>query len=213
MRASSPQVRLVPERSLPIGRNGIGFLALTSGLLLVVAGGAMNTLVPLFAIGVFVGFTLSQAGMVRHWLAARPDGWRGKVALNGFGALLTAIAAVVVTMCKFTEGGWLILIALPALVLVMERVNRAYRRIGEKLELGCVPAPPRPHGSLVIVPVGGVTRLTCQALAAALSLGDRVVAVRVVHPDEPRERREFLAEWERWDPGVAFDEMRRRRSS
>ncbi|MEU5882372.1 APC family permease [Spirillospora sp. NPDC047279] len=183
-------------------RYGIGFLAVTAGALLVAANGNMNTLVPLFAIGVFVGFTLSQAGMVRHWRAERSPGWRGRLALNAFGAALTSVAAVVVTGSKFTEGGWLILVALPALVLVMEWVHRSYARIGDRLGLGRTPAPPRPRRSLVVVPVGGVSELTRQALAAALSLGHRVVAVRVVHPEEAAENTRFLAEWEAWAPDV-----------
>ncbi|MEV5572751.1 APC family permease [Spirillospora sp. NPDC052269] len=185
-----------------VHRYGIGFLALTSAALLVAAGGDMNTLVPLFAIGVFVGFTLSQAGMVRHWWTDRPRGWQGRLALNGFGALLTGVAAVIVTATKFLEGGWLILLMLPVLVLVMERVHHAYDRIGERLGLGHVPSPPRPGRALVVVPVGGVSTLTRQALAAALSLGDRVVAVRVVHPDEEGDRVRFVEEWERWNPDV-----------
>ena len=111
-------------------RYGVGFLAITSALLLIVSDGDMNTLVPLFAIGVFVGFTLSQSGMVRHWRRERPRGWPGKAALNGFGALLTGVAAVVVTATKFGEGGWLIVVALPALVAVMEWVHRSYRGSG-----------------------------------------------------------------------------------
>ncbi|MCP2335858.1 APC family permease [Actinomadura rupiterrae] len=185
-----------------VHRYGIGFLAATSAALLVAADGDMNTLVPLFAIGVFVGFTLSQAGMVRHWWHDRPRGWQGRLALNGFGALLTGVAAVVVAATKFLEGGWLVLVMLPVLVLVMERVHRAYDRIGERLGLGRVPAPPRPGRALVVVPVAGVSTLTRQALAAALSLGDRVVAVRVVHPGEEDDRARFVAEWERWNPDV-----------
>lgn len=185
-----------------VHRYGIGFLAATSAVLLVAAHGDMNTLVPLFAIGVFVGFTLSQTGMVRHWLADRPRGWRHRALLNGFGALLTAVAAVVVTISKFTEGGWLILLALPALVALMERIGRAYGRIGDRLELGRTPRPPRPRRSLVVVPIGEVSDLTRHAFAAALSLGDRVVAVRVVHPEEARDRHSFLAAWEKWSPGV-----------
>ncbi|MFI0372082.1 APC family permease [Actinomadura sp. 1N219] len=185
-----------------VHRYGIGFLAVTSALLLVAARGDMNTLVPLFAIGVFVGFTLSQTGMVRHWLADRPRGWRHRALLNGFGALLTGVAAVVVTISKFTEGGWLILVALPALVVLMERIGRAYGRIGDRLELGRTPRPPRPRRSVVVVPIGGVSDLTRQALAAALSLGDRVVAVRVVHPEDADDQRRFLTEWEAWSPGV-----------
>ncbi|RMI40845.1 APC family permease [Actinomadura harenae] len=196
-----------------VHRYGIGFLALTAAALLIAANGDMNTLVPLFAIGVFVGFTLSQAGMVRHWWTDRPRGWQGRLALNGFGALLTGVAAVIVTATKFLEGGWLILVMVPVLVLVMQRVHHAYDRIGERLALGSVPAPPRPGRALVVVPVAGVSTLTRQALAAALSLGDRVVAVRVVHPDEEEDHVRFMAEWERWNPDVDLvvisDERRR----
>jgi amino acid transporter len=185
-----------------VHRYGIGFLALSSAVLLVAAGGDMNLLVPLFAIGVFIGFTLSQAGMVRHWLTTRSNGWRWRIALNGFGALLTGVAAVVLAMSKFTEGGWIIVVAVPVLVASMEWVNRTYRGIGERLELGRTPAPPLPRRSLVVVPVGAVNRLTREALAAGLSLGDRVVAVHVTHPDETDDRRRFEEEWERWHPDV-----------
>ncbi|WP_284740405.1 APC family permease [Amycolatopsis sp. RTGN1] len=192
-------------------RYGVGFLAITSALLLIVADGDMNTLVPLFAIGVFVGFTLSQIGMVRHWRRDRPRGWPGKAALNGFGALLTGLAAIVVTATKFAEGGWLIVVALPVIVLAMEWVHRSYRRIGERLELGRTPAPPRPDRSLVVVPVHTVSRLTRDALAAALSLGDHVEAVHVVDPDE--DQAGFVDAWELWHPGVTLvqlhDERRR----
>ncbi|MDP9866928.1 MULTISPECIES: APC family permease [Streptosporangium] len=196
-----------------VHRYGILFLAVTSAVLLVVARGEMNLLVPLFAIGVFVGFTLSQVGMVRHWLADRPAGWRWRAALNGFGALLTFVAAVVVTVSKFSEGGWLIVVALPLLVTGMGWINRSYARIGERLELGKTPMPPRPRRSLAVVPVHAVTRLTRDALSAALSLGDRVVAVNVTHPEDERQARAFVEEWDRWDPGVElvqlFDAHRR----
>ncbi|WP_214321873.1 APC family permease [Nonomuraea sediminis] len=196
-----------------VHRYGIAFLTVTSALLLVVARGEMNLLVPLFAIGVFVGFTLSQAGMVRHWVVDRPLGWRWRAALNGFGALLTAIAAVVVSASKFTEGGWLIVVALPLMVAAMEWVNRAYGRIGARLGLGATPEPPRPRRSLVVVPVHAVTQLTRDALAAALSLGDRVIAVNITHPEDEAQARRFVEEWDRWDPGVElvqlFDAHRR----
>ncbi|EMD29207.1 APC family permease [Amycolatopsis azurea] len=194
-------------------RYGVGFLTITSAILLIVSDGDMNTLVPLFAIGVFVGFTLSQFGMVRHWRKHRPDGWAGKAALNGFGALLTASAAIVVTATKFGEGGWLIVVTLPLLVLIMEWVNRSYDRIGHRLELGRTPTPPRPSRSVVVVPVHTVSRLTRDALAAALSLGDRVEAVHVTHPDEESSTRDFVEAWEKWHPEVRLvqlcDERRR----
>ncbi|GAA0432761.1 hypothetical protein Acor_06630 [Acrocarpospora corrugata] len=126
-----------------VHRYGIAFLTVASAALLVLAEGEMNLRVPLFAIGVFVGFTLSQGGMVKHWVTARPAGGRWRAALNGFGALLTFLAAIVVTVSKFTEGGWLVVVTLPLMVLVMERINRSYARIGRRLEVGrtrCWPA-------------------------------------------------------------------------
>jgi amino acid transporter len=196
-----------------VHRYGIAFLTIASALLLAASGGEMNLLVPLFAIGVFVGFTLSQAGMVKHWIMDRPAGWRWRAALNGFGALLTLVAAVVITVSKFAEGGWLIVVTIPLIVLAMQWVNRSYARIGERLELGRTPVPPRPRRSLVVVPVHAVNRLTCEALAAALSLGDQVVAVNVTHPEDERDARRFVEDWERWHPDVelvqVFDAHRR----
>lgn len=126
-----------------VHRHGVLALAAVSAAMLAVSGGDTNTLVPLFAIGVFVGFTLCQAGMVRHWRLERTPGRRWKTALNGFGALLTGIAAIVVTVTKFTEGAWLVVIALPLLVLVFEGTHHAYDRIGEALGLGRIPEAPR----------------------------------------------------------------------
>ncbi|MGZ9935035.1 amino acid permease [Streptomyces sp. NC-S4] len=192
-----------------VHRHGVVWLALVSGLLLVFSGGDTNTLVPLFAIGVFIGFTICQVGMVRHWYGERPRGWRAKAALNGFGALLTGVSAIVVTATKFTEGAWLIVAALPLLVLGFQQVHRAYTEIGERLELGRIPQAPRRSHSVVVVPVSGLSRLTSQALTAARSLGDEVLAVTVTHP-APEDRRVAEAlrrDWELWKPGVELVEL------
>ncbi|MFI7094293.1 APC family permease [Streptomyces lydicus] len=192
-----------------VHRHGVLALTAVASALLVFSGGDVNTLVPLFAIGVFVGFTICQIGMVRHWRLERSPGWRGKTVLNGFGALLTGVSAVVVTATKFTEGAWLVLLALPLLVLTFEAVHRAYARIGERLGLGRVPEAPRRARSLVVVPVSHLSRLTCEALNAAVSLGDEVVAVTVTH-DTPEDRPAAEAlrrDWELWDPGVELLEL------
>ncbi|MGY0231995.1 APC family permease [Longispora urticae] len=185
-------------------RYGVVVLAVAAGVFLLVAGGDMNTLVPLFAIGVFVGFTIAQTGMVRHWLGHRVSGWRWKVAINAFGAVLTAVAAVVTLVAKFTEGGWIIAVALPLLVIGFLRIHAAYRRMGERLGVGVIPAPPRGGTSLVVVPVHSVSALSKEALSAAMSLGDEVVAVRVVYPDEPADMALFRKEWEAWHPDVSL---------
>ncbi|WP_043667978.1 APC family permease [Streptomyces xylophagus] len=187
-----------------VHRHGVLALAAVSAALLVFSGGDTNTLVPLFAIGVFVGFTVAQVGMVRHWRGERGTGWRGKALLNGFGAVLTGVAAVVVTASKFEEGAWLIVITLPLLVLAFETVHRAYAHIGERLGLGRIPEPPHRDRSVVIVPVSSLTRLTSEALTAAASLGDEVRAVTVCYPD-PEDRAHLHAlerAWAEWNPGV-----------
>ncbi|MEU5613233.1 APC family permease [Streptomyces sparsogenes] len=187
-----------------VHRHGVLALAVVSAALLGFSGGDTNTLVPLFAIGVFVGFTIAQVGMVRHWRLERGRGWHGKALLNGFGAVLTGVAAVVVTASKFTEGAWLIVISLPLLVVAFEAVHRAYGRIGERLGLGRIPEAPHRERSLVIVPVSSLSRLTSEALTAAASLGDEVRAVTVCYPDpEDRARTHALDRaWTQWDPGV-----------
>ncbi|GHH00674.1 APC family permease [Streptomyces rubradiris] len=187
-----------------VHRHGVLALAAVSAGLLVFSGGDTNTLVPLFAIGVFVGFTVAQVGMVRHWRLERGPGWRGKALLNGLGALLTGVSAAVVTASKFTAGAWLVVVALPLLVAAFVAVRRAYDRIGERLGLGRVPEPPHRERSLVIVPVSSLSRLTSEALTAAASLGDEVRAVTVCHPD-PEDRAALHAlerSWAAWDPGV-----------
>jgi amino acid transporter len=183
-------------------RYGVGVLAVVAAVLLVLAGGAMNTLVPLFAIGVFVGFTIAGVGMVRHWWVSRAPGWRVRIAVNGLGAVLTGAALVITTTAKFTEGAWIVVLALPLLVLGFGQVYRAYQRIGERLGVGQIPAPPRETRSLVVVPVHGVSSLTREALSAAMSLGDEIIALRVVYPDEPADMAAFRAEWDAWHPDV-----------
>ncbi|MFF7751804.1 APC family permease [Streptomyces sp. NPDC007971] len=187
-----------------VHRHGVLALAVIAAALLVFSGGDTNTLVPLFAIGVFVGFTIAQVGMVRHWRLDRDPGWRGKALLNGFGALLTGVSTVVVTASKFTDGAWLIVVALPVLVAAFLAVHRAYARIGERLGLGRIPEAPHRDRSLVIVPVSSLSRLTSEALTAAASLGDEVRAVTVCYPD-PEDRAHLHAlerAWAEWNPGV-----------
>ncbi|MFI2640770.1 APC family permease [Streptomyces sp. NPDC018610] len=187
-----------------VHRHGVLALAVVSAALLVFSGGDTNTLVPMFAIGVFVGFTIAQVGMVWHWRRERGRAWRGKVLLNGFGALLTGVSTVVVAASKFAEGAWLIVVALPLLVAAFVTVHRAYGHIGERLGLGRIPEPPHRDRSIVIVPVSSLSRLTSEALTAAASLGDEVRAVTVCYPD-PEDRAHLHAlerAWAEWDPGV-----------
>ncbi|WP_083576661.1 APC family permease [Rhodococcus maanshanensis] len=181
-------------------RYGVVALGVFAAVLLIGSRGSMNALVPLFAIGVFVGFTIAQVGLVRHWMLTRAPGWRWRAFLNGFGATLTAVAALITTAMKFTEGAWLIVVALPIIVFLMERVRAAYAAIGDRLHLGEVPAAPAAQGTVVVVPVAEVSELSREAICAGLSMGSDVVAVRVCPTGESP--RAFTKAWEAWHPGV-----------
>ncbi len=188
-------------------RYGISVLAVFAAVLLVVARGNTQALIPVFAIGVFVGFTLSQAGMVRHWYEQHGPGWAGRAFINGLGAVLTTAALAIELGSKFTEGAWLVVIVIPLLVLFFERIHTAYRRIGVQLGIGQPLAPPQQIPSLVVVPVYGRSRLTREGISAALSLGDQVVAITVCYAnpddeDDQREHASFGAAWQAWDPDV-----------
>jgi amino acid transporter len=191
-------------------RHGIGVLAAAAGLLLVVSGGNTQALIPVFAVGVFVGFTLSQVGMVRHWRTERGRGYVTRAIINGTGAVLTFAATVIELVSKFLAGAWLVAVAIPLLVLLFFRVHRAYDRIGAQLQLGRIPEAPVKRASLVVVPVAGMSRLTAEGISAALSLGDDVIAVTVMFADsdDVPEDVSFREEWERWRPEVPLVTLR-----
>ena len=187
-----------------VHRYGVTVLAVFAAILLVVARGDTQALIPVFAIGVFVGFTLSQAGMVRHWHSEHGDGWAVRALINGLGALLTTAALAIELVSKFTEGAWLVIIVIPLLVLMFGRIHASYDRIGALLELGREPPRPQRRSSMVVVPVAGVSRLTAEAISTALSMGDEVTAVTVCYadPDDEAVDAHFRAEWEAWHPNV-----------
>jgi amino acid transporter len=193
-----------------VHRYGVGVLAAAAAILLVVAKGDTQALIPLFAIGVFVGFTLSQVGMVRHWHLRRGRGWARRAAINGTGAVLTAVALAVELISKFAEGAWLVVVVVPLLVLMFSRIHAAYDRIGVQLQIGQRPPPPRKSSSLVVVPVGGMSRLTVAAISAALSLGDEVVAVTVCFADseDTEVDAHFRDQWDAWHPNVPLVTLR-----
>jgi amino acid transporter len=187
-----------------VHRYGVVVLALAAAALLVASEGSTQALIPLFAIGVFVGFTLSQAGMVRHWREQGGPGWRGRQIVNGVGAVFTLAALVIELVSKFTEGAWVVVVVIPLLVLMFARIHAIYARIGRALEIGQIPVPPQPRSSLVVVPVATMSRLVRQGISAALSLGDEVIAVTVCYDnaEDQAATARLREQWEQWDPGV-----------
>jgi amino acid transporter len=187
----------------PVFRYGVTTLAVLSAAVLLVVDADTHRLLPVFAIGVFIGFTISQTGLVLHWRRERSRGWAGKAALNGIGAVLTAVALVVLFASKFTEGAWLLLLIVPGLILMFDRVERYYRRVGEELGLGRTPPKPVPcpeGQAMVIVPVVAVSRVAERALSAAMRIGGEVVPVAV--DIDPAATHRLSEQWDQWDPGV-----------
>jgi amino acid transporter len=185
--------------------NGIWVLAGLSAVLLVVVGGSTNEMIPLFAIGVFTGFTLCQAGLVVHWSRTRPARWHYRAIVNGFGAFVTAVATVVFLVSKFADGAWVVVVAVPTFVFLFIRIHAYYQRAALELGVGTIPEKPAGRRTLVIVPVTSVSRLTRYAISEALSLGQEVVAVSVFldQGDESQKDAKALErEWKEWNPGV-----------
>ncbi len=191
---------------------GIGSLSVMSGVLLLAVRGNTNTLIPLFAIGVFTGFTLSQTGLVVHWRRLRPPHWRYRAAINGMGAVITAVATIVFLVSKFTEGAWVVVVAVPAFILLFLRIHAYYDRSAAELRIDQVPPKPIGKRTIVIVPVmNHLSRLTAHALTEAKSLGQETIAVTVVlQTGEAGDQwtDDFVAQWARWDPGVPLRVLR-----
>lgn len=183
---------------------GIWTLAVLSGVLLIVVGGNTLTLIPLFAIGVFTGFTLSQTGLVVHWRRTRPRRWQYRAIVNGTGAAVTGLATVIFLVTKFTAGAWVVVLAVPALITLFTRIHRYYQRAGQALGLGSVPGKPVAEPSVAVVPVTGVSRLAEHAISEALSISKQVICVTVlteVIGDSDGRARELQEQWARWNPG------------
>ncbi|MCL4466806.1 MAG: APC family permease, partial [Chloroflexi bacterium] len=178
---------------------GIVALAIVAALLIVAFQGSVTNLIPLYTVGVFVAFTLSQMGMVRHWWRGRQveRGWQWRASLNGMGAIATGVVAMVVGAAKFSLGAWMILVLIPVLIAMMWGIRRHYCEFEDLLTLerpdAALPPPKLPH---VVVPVGRLDRAVLQALAFARSMSPDVKAVHVSNDHEEAEQ--MKRRWERW---------------
>jgi hypothetical protein len=168
--------------------NGVLILAVFAGILIAVFGGQTSLLIPLYAVGVFVAFTLSQIGMVRHHQKEREPRWRLHTVINGAGAVGTGIVAVIIAVSKFTEGAWIVLIVIPLIVLMFKTIKKHYDGVSRNLRAD-LDFRPRRMNHTVVVLVGSVHRGVIEALAYAQSLSpNRLLAVTVVSDDDERER-------------------------
>jgi amino acid transporter len=179
--------------------NGILILSALASVLLVVFGGDTHALIPLYMIGVFVSFTLSQAGMVIHWRRLRQPGWRSSATINGFGAIVTGIVLIIVAMTKAAEGAWIIIVMIPVLVAIFESTRRHYDHVAAELTLrGWQPDAAGRH--VVIVPIGGLQRAVVKALRYARTLAADVRAIYVEL--DPAATESLRRQWAEWGRGV-----------
>jgi hypothetical protein len=197
---------------------GIVTLGLIASLLIVIFQASVTRLIPLYAIGVFLSFTLSQAGMSHRWLKIgrlkpgeerRERGstlhfasdWPVKMIINGFGAISTAVVAVVFAVTKFRDGAWMVLVLLPLLVMMFSLIHHHYNSLSQRLSLDAYAGtPPRATRHRVIMPISGVHQGTLDALRYARRLSDDITAVHVsVDPDETEK---VSQKWETWGEGV-----------
>jgi amino acid transporter len=191
--------------------NGILILSVATAVLLAAFHGRTQSLIPLYAVGVFLAFTLSQAGMVRHWLRERGPHWRKSMLINGVGGALSALVLVTAAVTKFAEGAWVVVVALVVVILTATRIKRHYDAVHTALAAHTLPAGqrerqrdenqeaverPQQVRHLVVVPVARLDLAALRALAYATSLGQPVFAVHV-SPDEEEDDR-FRKQWESW---------------
>jgi len=182
--------------------NGIVVLSVFAGILLVAFGGDTHSLIPLYMIGVFISFTLSQTGMVIHWRKLRESGWRTSALVNGVGAIATGIVLVIVATTKALEGAWIIIVLIPVLVAVFKATHRHYTHVADQLSLRGWEGETRQH-STVLVPIGGVHRAVLQAVSYARSLSDDVRALFVDTDAAATER--VRNDWNRWGGGTRLE--------
>ena len=181
--------------------NGIVILSLATGLLIIIFGGDSHALIPLFAVGVFLAFTLSQFGMVVHWSKLRDKNWRLKAFANGLGAILTSITLAIVGYSKFLHGAWLTIIFIGILAITFLAIRRHYQEVARQLSLRGLPPDirpaPRPR---IVIPISGVHRGIIDAVDFARAISSDVTGVYV--EIDPGQADNVRKTWERWFPDV-----------
>jgi len=180
--------------------NGVVILGFFSCLLIILFAGDTHALIPLYAVGVFLSFTLSQAGMVRRWLLKRGPRWKGKLVVNGIGAATTAIATIIIASTKFAHGAWIVIVLIPLIIMMFRAIRSHYKAVAEQVLLTRDARPPRPRRNLILIPIGAVNKAVVRAVDYARSRGGEVRAVLI---DVDKEETALVEmKWAQWGCGV-----------
>ena len=176
---------------------GIVVLAILASLLLIVFKGSTNALINLFAVGVFISFTLSQSGMVMHWWRLRNEDktWLRSLIINGTGAFATLVVAVVISVTKFLEGAWVVVLLIPLLVFMFLSIHKHYTHVANE-RVSDIPINPGDIHHRIVVPIDKLDRASKQSLAYARSISPHVTAVHVCMSEDEAKR--IQAEWDEW---------------
>ncbi|GAB6989647.1 APC family permease [Paenibacillus pini] len=185
--------------------NGIINLGILSALLVILFSGNTENLIPLYALGVFIPFTLSQLGMMMRWIKLKPSGWRTKLIINTIGMLTTLTISLIFVLTKFSHI-WMVFIFLPIVIFIFYQTNRHYHNTAEQLRIDILKDKPIIKGNTIVVPIAGITQVVKQSIGYAKSVTDNVVAVYVGFTDEDIERME--KKWDEWNPGVRLIVLR-----
>jgi amino acid transporter len=178
---------------------GILTLGILASMLLILFQGRTDALIPLYAIGVFLSFTLAQSGLVRKWVRERGEGWKKKSLINGLGSMVSFGVLIIFCMTKFLEGAWIVVVLIPVLVWLISRISMHYAKVASELSVDLLEPLPE-KGSIIIVPVAGIHRVVAESISYAKTLSPSIVAFYVAFSDE--DEKHMLEKWEQWNPGV-----------
>lgn len=187
--------------------NGIIVITVAAAALIVVFGGHLDNLISLYAIGVFISFTIAQCSMVVHWKREKGTGWLIRGIVNGMGALITGLVVIIITITKFSHGAWAVLVFIPIMVFIFKKIRSHYNDMAEQLHLPL-------EGNIqyddtivvrnyVIVPISSPTRVVYESLKFAKNLSKDIIVLHIAKDEESAAK--VQAKWQEWNPGIDLE--------